>query len=309
MTKQYRNIILIIITFLFFGCEKTIQEESSAKKTVSLSTFVLYDIAQHIAEDTLNLVKIIPSGVDLHSYEPTPQTMAQVEKSALVIYNGVGLEPWLSTFNFENKKVPIGRYIKLRSLAKKKCDSHAHHAHSCSHGDLDPHFWLDIENMKRAADIITYEFITLLPKNKKLYLNNRDKYFVMLEKVDRLYKENLHSCKNDTIITNHNAFSYLSQKYNFKVKSLSGLSPDSEPSPKDVIRVIKDIQSHNVSVVFFENFANSKSMKSIATQAEVKLDSLHPIGNSTKEDTRKKHTYEIIMLNNLEKIREALICQ
>ncbi len=311
--KDYRIIIFIAVIALFllqiFVLKEDSQEETSTKKIVTLSTFVLYDIAQHISEDTFELVKIIPTGVDIHSYEPTPKTMAKVEQSHLVVYNGAGLEPWLTSFDFKNRAVGIGNYIRIRSLDDNEFDTHAHHDHQCAHSTLDPHIWLDIENMKRATDIITYEFIAIQPQYKLRYLENRDKYLKMLVKLDDSYKQKLSMCRLDTIVTSHNAFSYLSRKYNFNVKSLTGLSPDAESSPRDIIRIIEDIKAHNVSVVFFENFTSNKSMKSVAEQANVKLDSLHPIGNITKDDAKNNATYESIMMSNLDKLSEALICQ
>lgn len=313
MIRDYRNIIFVAVVALFlllmYVSKEDIKEEKSSKKIVALSTFVLYDIAKHISDDTFELVRIIPTGVDIHSYEPTPKTMAKVETSNLVIYNGAGLEPWLSSFNFKNRAVGIGNYIRIRSLGENEFDIHAHHDHQCAHATLDPHFWLDIENMKRATDIITYELISLEPQNKLLYLENRDRYLDTLVNIDNLYKERLKSCALDTIITDHNAFSYLADKYNFNVKSLSGLSPDSEASPRDIIRIINDIKQVNAPVIFFENFASNKSMNSLAKQANVKLDSLHPIGNLTKDDAKNNLTYADIMRNNLYKISKALVCR
>lgn len=297
----------LILSF-FLGCDDK-KTRSNSKKIVSLSTFILFDIANHIAGDTLELVRIIPIGVDIHSYEPTPQIMAKVEISDLVFYNGAGLEPWLASFNFKSRSIGIGNYIKLRSLDENEFDGHSHHDHQCAHSTLDPHFWLDVENMKRATDIMTYEFIALQPKYKEQYLENRDRYLDTLINLDNAYKRRLKSCAIDTIITNHNAFSYLSSKYNFHVKSLSGLSPDAQTSPRDVIRIIKDVNNFNAPVVFYENFQSDKSMKSLAQQANVKLDKLHTLGNITKDEAQNNLTYNDIMLDNLQKIAEARMCQ
>ncbi len=297
---------ILFISLLFTSCDKK-SVKNSSKKTVIVSTFVLFDIAKYISKDTFELVKIIPNGVDIHTYEPSPKMMAKLEMSDLLIYSGAGLEPWLSSFNFKARAVGIGDFIKLRTLDKKS-DEHSHHNHQCSHSAIDPHFWLDIENMKRATDIITYEFITLEPKNKELYLKNRDDYFTMLINLDKLYKKRLASCDLDMIITNHNAFSYLSSRYNFHVKSLLGLSPDNESSPKDIIRIINDVNNFNAPVVFYENFQSDKAMKSLATQTNVKIDSLHTLGNVTKDEANKNVSYNDIMLENLEKISEALVC-
>lgn len=307
-----KNLIIgmsLLLTSLFFvACDEPAKPKKS-KALVTVSTFILQDIASNIAGDTLELFTIVPAGIDIHSFEPTPKIMAKIEESDLLFYNGAGLESWLSGYTFKSRSIAIGNYIKLRSLEKNEHDTHAHHDHQCAHTTLDPHIWFDIKNMKRAANIMTYEFITLLPQHKGLYLENRDRYIDMLNALDELHKEKLKSCKLDTIITDHNAFSYLSDKYHFNIKTLSGLSPDTEVSPKDIIRIMEDVKTHKVPVVFFENFGSDKSMKNLASQVNVKVDSLHPLGNITKDDADKKRSYEEIMKENLEKISKALICQ
>ena len=306
ITKAFVTISIFVIPFMFLSCsqEKTIKK---SKPRVALSTFVLFDIANHIAQDKMELVRIIPAGVGIHSFEPTPQTIANIETSDLVLYNGAGLEPWLDSFTFKNRAVGVGNYIRLQHLTEEE---HSHDDHSaCSHSKFDPHIWFDIDNMKQITQIIAYEFIALDPKNKTSYLDNREAYIEMLNRLDLAYKNKLQSCSLDTIVTNHNAFSYLATKYGFDIKTLSGLSPEAEVSPKDVIRVMKDIQTNNIDVVFFEDFGSDKAMKSLAKQVSVKVDSLHPLGNITKDDVAKNYTYEDIMLKNLEKISGALHCQ
>jgi len=312
--KDYRNIIFALVVVVFVlqmlvmrGDAKS--EEKVLKPIVVLSTFSLYDIAKHIAADSFELVMLLPAGVDAHSYEPTPKMMAKLEKSPLVIYSGAGLEPWINGFEFKNRAVNMSKYMQLRELESDEHNIHAHHDDQCTHNKIDPHYWLDIDNMRRATDIITQEFIDLEFSSKEKFLKNRNSYLAMLNRLDNIYKEQLRSCYLDTIIVNHNAFSYLSHEYGFHVKALSGFSPDKEVTPKDMIRVINDIKMHKVSTIFFENFASDKAIKSLAQEAKVEVDTLQPLGNITKEELEKNYTYEDIMETNLIKISKALICK
>ena len=117
------------------------------------------------------------------------------------------------------------------------------------------------------------------------------------------------SCYLDTIIVNHNAFSYLSHRYNFNIEALSGFSPDKEISPKDMIRIMNDIKEHNVRTVFFESFVSDKAMRSLAKDANIVAQTLQPLGNITKNEAEQNLTYEKIMKMNLLKISKALMCK
>jgi len=292
--------ILLVVLQLFMINQNDKKSDINIKPIVGVSTFSLYDITKHIAQDSITLINILPFGVDAHSFEPTPKLMALLEKSRLVIYNGV-LEPWIAGFNFKNSSINMSKKVKTREL---KAGKH-HHTDS----SIDPHYWLDFENMKIATQVITDALIQILPNKKDFYIQNRDRYLSMLNSLDLEYKDGLNNCKKDTIITNHNAFSYLSHRYNFNVEALSGLSPEAQPSAKQITKLMKDIKKYGISTIFFESFVSDRVMKSIAKDTGAGVDTLQPLGNITKDEAEKNLSYEEIMKINLQKISKALMCQ
>ncbi len=314
--RDFRNIIFVLIVLMFIlqmyvmnKDDEIAKESISSKPIVTVSTFALYDITRHIALDSMEIVNLLPFGVDAHSFEPTPKLMVSLEKSKLVIYSGAGLEPWTEGFNFNAKVLNMSKYVKLRELKADEFDLHNHHDNQCAHSKIDPHYWLDIGNMIIATNMITQELVSISPQNKKMYIQNAQQYMDRLEQLDRDYKQALSSCNADTIITNHNAFSYLSKKYNFHVEALSGFSPDTEPNAKDIARLMKHIEEEGVSTIFFESFVSDRIMKSIANDVNVKVDVLQPLGNITKNEFIRRATYEEIMRENLKKISKALMCR
>lgn len=311
--RDFRNVVFILIVAVFLlqmfvlKQDAKIQEQKDAEKpVVALSTFSLYDIAKNISQDTIELVMILPFGVDAHSFEPTPLLMTKIMQSDVVIYNGAGLEPWTSSFKFKGKVIDMSKHVDLLSLEHDHDSEHHHHHHD---EEIDPHYWLDIKNMITATNIITKEFSKLSNVNEELYKNNAKKYISELNMIDAKYKERLKSCKKDTIIVNHNAFSYLSENYGFEVEALSGLSPDAQPNAKNMLKLISHVKEHGLKVIFFESFVSDKAMKSIASEAKVEVDVLQPLGNITADEAKKNSNYKDIMLENLEKIHRALECE
>ncbi len=297
--------LFVILQIAMQDDEKKVTSNST-KPVVALSTFSLYDIAKHIAGDTLDIFMIMPPGVDAHSFEPTPKLMVKIQESVLVIYSGAGLEPWIKKFRFKSGVINMSEYVKLRQLTEE----HHHHEHDehCSHeSSLDPHYWLDIQNMIKATQVITEAFIKILPQYKNLYYKNEASYIRMLKELDAEYSASLKDCKKDTIIVNHDAFSYLAQRYGFHVEALSGLSPDAQPSAKNMAKLIEHVKEYKLKTVFFETFVSDKAIKSIANEAKVNVDVLYPLGNITKE--QKNTSYEELMKVNLKKISNALECR
>jgi len=311
LMKNFKKIALLLVVGLvllqLFMLNKNVLENPS-KPTVAVSTFSLYDITKHIAVDSVEIVNILPFGTDPHSFEPTPKLMAAIEKSALVVYSGAGLEPWIETIKFKNRVVNMSQYVKLRDLGADEFEFHKNHDEQCAHNRLDPHYWLDFSNMKKATLLITQELIKILPKNKDIYLKNQDKYLQMLEKLDEIYSQALSSCRANTVILNHNSIGYLARNYNFHAESLSGLSPQSDPTASDIKRVFQEIEKDGVHTIFYENFISNKIIQTIAKDANIEVAVFQSLGNITADEARENATYEEIMYLNLKKLSKALMC-
>ena len=140
--------ILIIVVFLLQmmvlkqDAQIASTEKNTAKPTIALSTFPLYDIAKNIAQDKMQTYMILPVGVDAHSYEPNPKEIVKLHKSSLVVYSGADLEPWIAHLNFTNKTINMSKHVSHIALDVTSHTEHTHHHDdSCTHGSVDPHYW------------------------------------------------------------------------------------------------------------------------------------------------------------------------
>jgi zinc transport system substrate-binding protein len=309
--KKFK-ILAVVLVVLFILVEVFIFNKSKKsqvqKPIVTVSSFFLYDITKHIAKDKVEIVNILPFGVDPHSFEMTPDIMSKIEHSNLVFYSGAGLEPWVDRIKFKSKAIDMSKYVKLRKLDSNEFEFHKHHDEQCAHNTLDPHYWLNFDNMRSATRVVTNELIELEPKNKNMFLKNRDIYLAMLQKLDDDYTKALASCRVDHLILNHNSMGYVAQKYHFHSESLSGLSPESQPTPNDIKRIINEITENGITTIFFENFVSSKVVKTIASDTGIKVDVIESLGNITADEAKANVTYEELMYKNLKKLSKALVC-
>lgn len=299
-------IIASLVKIIFFPDDLSVENEKS-KPSVVLSTFSLYDSAKYIAQDTLDLSMVLPFGADAHSFELTPKIMSKIEDSSLFIFSGASLEPWIARIPSKNS-IDMSKHVKLITLeGEHSCGGDTHESHSHNISPSDPHYWLDLKNMISVSKVLADEFTKILPENKELFQKNAQKYSDKLSKLDEKYKKQLSSCKKDTIVVNHNAFSYLSSNYSFNIESLSGLSPQIMPSPKNIKKIHEAIKEHNITTIFFESFVSDKIIKSIANDLGLKVNVLQPLGNITKDEIGK--SYMDIMDTNMQKIAKALECK
>lgn len=174
-------LVLILGAFVYYNLHETPKQEqleqNSSKPLVALSSYALYDVAKNIAGDSMNVFCMLPYGVDVHSFEPTPKIMASVNDAVLVVYSGAGLQPWTHTFEDQKNGLDMSRYVKLLDAAhEEEGDEHHHHE-----SDFDPHYWLDIDNMIKITQTLDGEFSKLSPANTELFHKNAAAYIVQLE--------------------------------------------------------------------------------------------------------------------------------
>jgi zinc transport system substrate-binding protein len=274
---------------------------------VAASTFALYDAARKVAGDRAEVYMVVPFGVDIHSFEPSPKTMARIQQSTLFLYSGAGLEPWTKSFARSENALDMSRFAFLRSMEEHddEDDGHEEHHH---HEGVDPHYWLDIGNMITLVNKISEVLAKERPEDAGRFRQNAQRYVRELEALDGEYKERLKNCRQDTIVVNHNAFGYLAERYGFHVEALSGLSPDAMPSAKTMAALIGIVKERKIKTVFFESFVSDRLVKNLADESGTGVDVLQPLANISADEAESGTGYIEIMRQNLQKLSHALEC-
>ena len=283
---------------------------SSQKPIVSLSTYTLYEIAHTVAGESLDIRSIIPPGSDAHMFAPDPKQVAAIAGSALFVYNGAGFETWAEPFK---KSLPVSvRIVDMSGyvhLLHEKEGCETEHGHDHHHGEIDPHYWLDIDNMIIMTRVIESEFSRLTPENAARYKSAAQSYIARLEQLKSDYAARLHECKNRTLVSNHDAFGYLTHANSLEDISVIGLSSDEQPSAHVIAKIIALVKEHGIKTIFFETMINDNVAQTIAKESGAQAQSLHPLENISQDELKSHQNYESIMRDNLAKLTKAMECR
>ncbi|OLZ39412.1 zinc ABC transporter substrate-binding protein [Natrinema saccharevitans] len=184
-------------------------------------------------------------------------------------------------------------------------DGHGHN-HS---GGTDPHFWLDPERAKQAVDNIQSGFVDVDGDNSETYAENAETYRDRLGELDDSFQSTLESASKDVVfVAGHNAFHYLGQRYGFEVQTLTGLSPDDQPTPKDIERAQEIIAEHDLEYVCADPLESQTAANRLVEETDAtEILPLTPIPGQTQEWADEDWGYVDIMENvNLETLATAL---
>lgn len=292
MKHRLSKIILLFLIFFLSACQNT---SSNNKLDVYVSVYPVYDLVQKIGQDKINLVQVMPNQVDAHHWQPSTQDIINLEKADLFIYHGAGFEHWIDTvldsINNENlKTIETSKAITLLS----------------SDQQVDPHTWLDINKAKKQMAYIKDSLIKADSANKDFYESNYQKYAKEFDALNKEYLNELSKVKNNDIVVNHQAFSYLASAYNLNQHALVGIETESEPSAKKIADMIKFIKANNISAIFYESEDTKKVINTIALETNTKKLLLTPIESLSKEQIDNNDDYLSLMKQNLANLIIAL---
>jgi zinc transport system substrate-binding protein len=295
---------------------------ASEKPAVVVTTYPLYEVMHQVGGDTIDLEKIIPFGTDIHTFRPSPKTMVTVSRAALFVYSGAGLEPWseqlLTNLSSQTAVVDMSRHVKLLSHEAGDHDAeeehHTHDAHDAHdhaghhHGPVDPHYWLDADNMIAMTREAVEALAMLRPDQRTVYEQRAGLFIDQLKTLDALFRARLKTCDQHDLVSNHDAFGYLAHRYGFETHTVTGLSPDQQPSAKAMAQTIALVREHRIKTIFFESFVSDNVARALARETGAAVMSLQPLANLGADEAASNANYITIMEENLEKIANALEC-
>jgi len=289
----------------FFEKKQSTGLPISKKIKVVTTLFPTYDFAKQIGGDKIEVTLLLPPGMEPHVFEPTPLDIIKISQADIFVYTGDFMEPWvtdiLSGINNINLKV-VNTSDGVEMI--KDTDGHEN-----SDG-LDPHIWLDLNNASIMVEDILKALVVVDPVNKIFYQNNAKFYTNKLSILDSHYHNELSKCSKDEFIHGgHFVFGYLANRYGLKYLSAQGFSPDSEPTPQQLISLSKQIKKLGLNYIYFEELVDPKVAKTIADETGAQLLLLHGAHNLSEQELSNGITYEQIMENNLTNLKIGLQCQ
>ena len=295
-------IVIASVVGLYLTNNLSIGGNSSTSTLQVLATFYpLYDFAQNVGGNKVNVTILVPETVDVHDFEPTPSDIQQVASANVLIYNGVGLEPWIadivnSADNPNLIQVDTSQEINLLQISPQ---------FQRNNQTVDPHIWLDPVLAKQQVNNILQGLIQADPANSEYYTQNAQAYNAKLDDLNVLAINATTNTKTRYFVTFHEAFVYFAYRYNLTQIPIAGPFQE-EPTPSDIQNVINVIHQYHLLYVGYESLENPQISTSIADQTNATLILMNPIEGLTQEENAAGKDYISLMQEDITNIGLAL---
>jgi zinc transport system substrate-binding protein len=268
-----------MVPFLLTACGASV---NAGPDNVVASFYPLAFAAEEVAPGA-PVENLTPPGAEPHDLELSPTDAAVIRDARLVLLLGQGFQPQLEDAAGSGDNV-------LRLLDTPGLDLLP---------SGDPHVWLD---PLRYAKIVERIGSALGAQSAAHQLVAR------LEDLDAEYRSGLANCERHEIVTSHEAFAYLAQRYGLEQIPITGLSPEAEPQPADLARVVDLVEERGVTTIYYETLVSPRIADTVARETGTKTAVLDPIEGLTPAEVARGDDYFTRMRANLRALEEGLGC-
>ncbi|MSO65395.1 MAG: metal ABC transporter substrate-binding protein [Alphaproteobacteria bacterium] len=227
-----------------------------------VATFsILADMVRVVGGERVEVTDLVGPNSDAHAFQPTPADSRALTSAHLVVVNGLAFEGWLDRLvRASGLHGPIAvASAGLEPLMVAAGQSAV----------ADPHAWQDVANAIVYVRNITHALVTAAPASEAIFRANAETYAARLRALDEDIRRQIAelSPAQRRVITSHDAFAYFGRAYGIEFKAAAGISSDSEPTPRDVARLIDQIRRSATRAIFVENMGDPRLIGQIARDA------------------------------------------
>jgi len=348
MGREQRRLLLWLLgvitlgaTLGLAGCSDggaTNNVGGAGRLQVVATTGVIAEFAREVAGDDAQIEQLIPSGIDVHAYEPSPAMARRVAEAAVIFVNGYNLEAGLLSVVVENRS-GAARLVVVATGLTARAGGHDHeepaadpaaghadeNASAATHadenagaatatgGDIgrelvtaagDPHFWLDAHNAIHYVEVIRDALAAADPAHAAGYTTRAAAFVQRLEALDAEVRQTIEAvpAAQRQLVVFHDAFTYFAAAYGIEIVAtvLPG-GANQEASAGEVAKIVAAVRAHDVRALYAEPQFSSQLIDAIAEETGAPVLTLY--SDATGGDVA---TYEAMMRANAQAIAEGL---
>jgi ABC-type Zn uptake system ZnuABC Zn-binding protein ZnuA len=306
-TDMIKTISISVVTIVFFISLTTsyAQENSTQevnKLNIVTSVAPITNIVQNIGGEKINLIGLVPEGVNSHTFDLVPSDAIKINNADLIIIDGLNLETEVE--KIANNAIAKNSKIHLLKLGDKtvdKADWIFDFSFPKEKGDPNPHLWLNVDYAIKFANLTRDKLIEIDPSNSKYYTENSKKYTELLKQLDDGIKKSIKTIppENRKLLTYHDSWAYFAPRYGMTVIGAIQPSDFGEPSAKDVADLIDQVRAEKVPAIFASEVFPTNIIDQIAKEGNIIVVETLSDDKLPGKPGDNNHSYVGMMIENM----------
>lgn len=244
--------------------------------TVVATTTMLGDVAGRIATcGGGTATTLMPIGTDPHDFSASSEQVAAMVGADLVVINGLGLEASMQA-SIDSAASDGARILAVGDgvdplPSDEHADDHAAEegdGHDHAHGELDPHFWLDMQRMATAAGLIGDELADITGDAAFRTCGESEAAAILAADAEVAAVLESVPVERRVLVTDHDAYGYLADRYGYEVVGsvIPSTTTLAEPSSAELAELAATMQAEGVDVIFADVAAPTALAEAVAAE-------------------------------------------
>ncbi len=257
---------LALAAVLLAACGGGADDDDGVLRVVT-TVSPITSIVEGIAGDRVRVDGVVPEGVNSHTFDPAPSVARLLADADLIVINGLALEePTLELAESSNGDTPI----LLLGDATVAPDAWVFDfSFPEEAGRPNPHLWTDPQLALRYAELVADRLSDLDAANADYFAANLEVFRARIGVLDAAIVEAVATVPagQRRLLTYHDSWPYFALRYGMTVIGAVQPSDFSEPSARELARLIDQIEAEQVPAVFGSEVFASDALETIACES------------------------------------------
>ena len=312
MKRSIKIIIALIVTLVAsLGMIAFLTHKNAEDKKFSIVTtnFPAYDFARAVAGDQAQIKMLLKPGVDMHSYEPSPEDIIDIENCSLFIYTGGESDEWVEGILENTRNINTLRMMDaVKPVKEETVEGMESEEEDKEEVEYDEHVWTSLRNAQLIIDAIQNKLSEIYPDERASFAQNSANYKTRLADLDQKFQSIVNNSSRRTLVFGDRfPLRYFVDDYNLEYfAAFPGCSEQNEASSKTISYLVNKIKTEEIPVVLKIELTSDDIAQTIANETGAKVLVFSAAHNISAEDFENGRTYADIVETNLAVLEEAL---